>query len=507
MYSRDPGNENLTRRATLIGSLPTVLAIGVVLTTYAFFGSDGTFEFRRVGSHAEYDRERGLFGRGYYPSLTEGFLSFHLSMAAPPDPRLIALRDPWTPEERGRVDAWGLWDASYYRGKYYMYWTALPVFFLYLPFRLVAAGYPSEGFAAAFFAAWAFLASVAFVRRGLAGRRPQIPMPLWILLLGLGNFIPFALVFARTYEVATLTGTAMGAMWACALLRFLQSGTQRHAFSMGLWLGMAVAARPNLAVLIVPTALSLFASIEKPARWRAARAAALPFASICALLIAYNVARFGQPLEFGTKYQITVVSMIDKKVCSLCTPAELARFVNNTVQYLAAPVGLWSQFPFAVAYNAQLDPATMFPAGTEQTAGVGAMIPLTLAGSLAAIVLMILRGNVDRSARAASLVMAGGWLAMFGLAACWFIVARYTLDFALLMTMASVICIETALDRLRDAVRWPLVLKSIAVVLGCYSIFLGLALGLEGKDGAFRKQNPETYKFLAKPFGEPRAIP
>jgi len=501
VYPPPPEDQRLPSRDAIIRSLPNALAIAVVLIAYAFFGSDGTFEFRRIDGHAEYHRERGYFGRGYYPNLTEGFLRLHVSMAEEPEASLKALRDPWTPEERGRAGAAGLWDVSYYRGKYYMYWTAVPVFLLYIPFRLLAHGYPSEGFAAAFFAAWAFIASLLFVRRALAGKRLQIPMPVWILLLGLGNFIPFVLVFARTYEVANLAGTAMGATWAWALLRFLQTGTPRNAFWMGLWLGMAVAARPNVGVLLVPAAMA-FLAIEKPARWRAARAALIPFAAICALLVAYNIARFGQPFEFGTKYQITILSMANQKVCSLCTPAELARFVNNSVQYLAAPVGVWSKFPFAVAYAAQLDPATMFPAGTEQTAGVGAMIPLTIIGSLAALVLFALRDKVDPSTRAAILVMGGGWLVMFGLAACWFIVARYTLDFALLMTMASAVCIEAALERL--SVRRPALLKSVVVALACYSIFFGLALGLEGKDGSFRKQNPKTYQWLATPFGTPR---
>jgi hypothetical protein len=424
-------------------------------------------------------------------------------MAEEPHADMKALRDPWSPEARARAGTAGLWDASYYRGKYYMYWTAVPVFLLYIPFRLIAHGYPGEGLAAAFFAAWAFMASILFARRALEGRKLQIPMPVWILLLGLGNFIPFVLVFARTYEVANLAGTAMGATWAWALLRFLQTSTPRNAFWMGLWLGMAVAARPNAGVLLIPAAAAFFA-IEKETRWRAMRAALVPFAAICTLLIAYNIARFGEPFEFGTKYQITILSMKDQKVCSLCTPAELARFVNNSIQYLAAPVGVWSKFPFAVAYAAQLDPATMFPAGTEQTAGVGAMIPLTIIGSLAALLLFVLREKLDPSTRAAILVMAGGWLVLFGLAACWFIVARYTLDFALLMTMASVVCIETALERLSAQVRRPAILKGVVIALACYSIFFGLALGLEGKDGAFRKQNPKTYQWLATPFGKPR---
>src|SRR5206468_6265364 len=137
------------------------------------------------------------------------------------------------------------------------------------------------------------------------------------------------------------------------------------------------AARPNLGVLVVPTALALLAA--KPVR-RMAIATAIPLGAICALLLAYNAARFGDPFEFGTKYQITILSMQNQKVCSLCTAKEFARFANNVVQYVAAPVGVGSQFPFAVAYPAQLDPATMFPAQTEQTAGVASMIPLTIIG-------------------------------------------------------------------------------------------------------------------------------
>src|SRR5205085_382810 len=160
---------------------------------------------------------------------------------------------------------------------------------------------------------------------------------------------------------------------------------------------------------------------------------------------------------------------------------------NNVVQYLAAPVGVWKQFPFAVAYRAQLDPATMFPAETEQTAGVGALIPLTMIGSLAALLLALLRERADAATRAAVLVMAGGWLVMFGLAACWFIVARYTLDFALLMTMSAAVCIESGLERLRAALRRPALLTAMVVLLAAWSVAFGIALGLEGKDGAFRK--------------------
>ena len=477
--------------------------VTVVLFVYAFFGSDGTFQFRRVTGRAEYDRERGLYGIGYYPSLTEGFLHGQLSMYEQIPPKLAALADPWNPAERGKADAWALWDSSYLNGHYYMYWTAVPVFLLYIPFRLIAHGYPNEGFAAAFFAAWAFIACAMFVRRALADRKTRIPLWFWVLFLGIGNLMPYLMVFARTYEVANLCGAAMEATWACALLRFLQEPSPRRAFRMGLWLGLAIAARPNVGLLIVPAAL-IFLAIEKSMRRRAAAAALIPLAITGALLLAYNAARFGDPFEFGTKYQITVTSMTDKKVCSLCTPREFARWANNMGQYLFAPVGVWSQFPFAILYRAQTDPATMFPAENEPTAGVAPLIPLTMMASLAALILAMLRDKLDAATRAALLVMCGAWLVMMGLSACWAVDGRYTMDFAPLMTMSSVVIIEAALARLAPSLRRPALPPAIIIVLACCSMFLGLALGIDGKNGAFRKVNPKVYHLLARPFGTPR---
>jgi hypothetical protein len=232
--------------------------------------------------------------------------------------------------------------------------------------------------------------------------------------------------------------------------------------------------------------------------------AVIPLCLIGSALLSYNAARFDDPFEFGTKYQITVLSMLDQKVCSLCTPAEVARLLNNAMQYMAAPPGIWSAFPFAVAYDAQHDPATMFPAEQEQSGGVGAMIPITILGSIAAVIFALIREESTVHLRGSILVIAGSWLVMLGLSACWFIVARYTLDFALLMTLGAIVCVETALQRLAPLLRAPRVLDAIVIALAFLSILLGPLHGLEGKDGAFRKQNPAVYERLAKPFGSPR---
>ena len=72
------------------------------------------------------------------------------------------------------------------------------------------------------------------------------------------------------------------------------------------------------------------------------------------------------------------------------------------------------------------------------------------------------------------------------------------LEVLLTSLLASVVLIETALARLGR----PALLTAAAIILACYSIFFGLALGFEGKDGQFRKQNPH---YFPMPVEEPIA--
>ena len=58
-----------------------------------------------------------------YVALGESFLQGQLSLLAKPDPEFMALQDPYDPAKR--VGTF-LWDASYYEGKYYLYWGPVP---------------------------------------------------------------------------------------------------------------------------------------------------------------------------------------------------------------------------------------------------------------------------------------------------------------------------------------------------------------------------------------------
>ncbi|HEX2123272.1 MAG TPA: hypothetical protein VHL59_16695 [Thermoanaerobaculia bacterium] len=463
-------------------------AVMLVLGAYAFYGSVGTFDFPRVS----WDRTYTKPGEGYYSSLAEGFRRGRLSMAHEADPKLISLHDPYDPNVRHFYGAPYLWDASYFDGKYYLYFTPLPALLFYLPFRLLRGAYPPDGLAAAFFGTWAFVMCVAAAWRALAGRRLHVPFSLWVLMIGLGNVVPLTLIYVRVYELAILCGMAMSATWGYALVRFLESGSARRAVWMGFWLAMAIAARPNLAVLLLPTLLVL------PWRkWRVLVGCAVPLAIVGAMVMSYNYARFRSITEFGVTYQLTFAPMRDHRVCSLCDAPEAFRFFNNTMHYVWWAPPIRSDFPYVgVSYNA-LDPSVTFPGGVvEPMLGVGPVNPLTLIAALLAVLMLFHRRPRDHATRSGLWLLAASWLVLFGLATCWYIVARYALDFELLMIVATVILIEAGITFLDEAgvMVWPLRIGAIVVAL--YSILLGVFLGFTGPQSAFEKTNPERYKTL-----------
>ena len=485
--------------------LSVIIAIVFVLTAYAYFGSYGTFAFHS----RPWDVPGGRPADAYYGSLAEGFLRGQLSLAHKPDPALMALPNPYDHAAREQIDY--LWDASYLNGRYYLYFTPLPALLFYIPYRLSYTAYPSDQLAAAVFAAWAFLMAALTVLRALRGKT-NVPVAIWIVMLGLGGVVPFIMVFSRTYEVATLCGMALSATWAWSLLRYVESPKTSRLVWMAIWLGLAIAARPNLGLLL-PIA---FLALPKP-RLKPLLIALIPLGVIGLALLAYNYARFRNPLEFGHRYQLTYQQMSDHRVCGCANRAELVRLANHTSLYLFTPPFVGGDFPFAALRTQRLDPKASFNESSEEVGGLAPLIPIAALGTLAGIGLLISRrvvwtslppSDFERQAgmptlhgdRPGLLILAAGYLALLGASACWYVTARYEVDFTLLITTGAVLCCERALTLLAAANVRVKPLAILAILLALYSALLGLALGFKGTGSSFQKENPELFQQLAERF-------
>ncbi|HEY0160929.1 MAG TPA: hypothetical protein VGF28_26835 [Thermoanaerobaculia bacterium] len=447
------------RRA--VGALPVAAAMLFVVLAYVFAGSTGRFSFPLID-----------WQESYYASLSEGFLSGRVSMAHVPDPALVAVPDPYLPELRKGVPS--LHDASYFEGRYYLYFTPLPALLAYIPVKLVAGRYPSDALVGTLFAIGAFLAQAAFLLRAVRNRRW-----FWILFAGVGNITLFLLVDIWMYEVAAFCGMFFASLWAYALLRFHQNATWRTAALLGTFLALSIAARPTLLILGVVTLFAL-------RNWRHAVALAVPVLLVGSMYAAYNQARFRSPFETGQQYQLTNVALRDYPACRLCTGPELGRFFNSVNQYLFRAPSVNARFPFvALSYN-EYDPAVMFPAKHEEVGGVLAVIPLVGAGAL----LLLLVPARDRTA---TLLTGAGWLTLFGLSTCAWITARYELDFLPAMVLGSIVAIESGLAQLNPS----RLARAVVTLLAVYSIVVGTLLGFTGRTQAFNRFNPELFQRIS----------
>ena len=119
----------------------SLAAIVAVLAAYAYFGGNGKFAFGLIS-----------WRESYYASLAEGFLRGQLSMAHEPPPALAQLPDPYIHAARKAAGIRPLWDASYFEGKYYLYYSPVPALLFHIPLRLVTGGYPRDTLATTFFA-------------------------------------------------------------------------------------------------------------------------------------------------------------------------------------------------------------------------------------------------------------------------------------------------------------------------------------------------------------------
>ena len=104
----------------------------LVLALCGMIGWFYVWTVRSSGDPWKFGREQ----RDYYNLLIDGYLDGQLHMKVDVPAALLALKDPYDPAQR--PVGVGLHDASFYKGKYYVYFGAAPMIVLILPFRLLS---------------------------------------------------------------------------------------------------------------------------------------------------------------------------------------------------------------------------------------------------------------------------------------------------------------------------------------------------------------------------------
>jgi len=456
----------------------------------------------------------------------DGFRAGHLHLAVEPPPALVARANPFDPALK---PLW-YWDASLYRGHYYLYWGPVPSLLLAAGktlFRVHArVGDQYVVFALASLQALAGLLLIDRAQRRLFPALPGLFVVLAAAVFAFVNPTPYNLARAGVYEAAIVGAHAFlvtGLLFAFDAISVVGRQRSRLALAGICWalaLGCRASIAPAIPLLAAVTCWLAAPRATDPARWRL-RGQALgwlgtPIAAGTILLLTYNKLRFDAWFDFGRHYQLTWIGF-----------GSSARFiVANAWSYALRPLAFGCRFPFL--HGVSDIGATAFPAWLHRPAGyivyepvVGCLlaIPWTALAPVAAVagvrrLWALGRGRAPAVAvggpgdaldgpavaltwLAASTTVAAGASFLVPLTLFW-ATMRFLGDATPALTLAGTVGWWLCLARAEGRPRLRRLIAACAVAAALATVAVGVALGFEGQYQHFRQHNPALLDRLEK---------
>jgi hypothetical protein len=461
-------------------------------------------------------------GTRYFHQLGEAFQSGQLHLLVEPDARLAELENPYDLRQRKNIPV--LWDASYYDGKYFLYWGAVPGVIAAVVGQLASLDLRDPQLVL-FFTLGTILFSLLFLRAvwRLVGR----DLPAWLLLggmLALAVNAPLIWLLTRpsVYEVA-ISG---GQCFLMAGFYFAFLGLSGGSLSIGrtilagiAW-ALTVGTRLNLLLPVAFLCGLLVWRIYQSVRRNFRRAAPAWLAFTSPLLFGaaaiawYNYARFGSVLESGHRYQFTGLGLPGDY--GLVT--SLGYILPNLYSYLARLPLFAGRFPFIIvpwvkegAWPGFISlPASYYY--SEPVAGLLFLVPLV---GLAALVglgwfYLIFHGVAGQKAQEESregaclhwlVIWLGGAALLELLVLLVFISSslRYLEDLTPTWILLSTVFFSRAWIRLPGE-PWRRLFEIVWLIASLLTVLFGLLIGLTGYAGAFRELNPALFQRLVELF-------
>ncbi len=293
--------------------------------------------------------------RNQYELMAENILQGRLDFAYGDEDELQTLENPYDPYARQEAGVYYHWDHAYYDGHYYMYFGVVPVFLLFLPYRVITGAALTTFHGTQVFVAL-FVAGM-FVLFYLLRKRFFEKMPLWMYLVLSAALSVMSAWYAAAEPALYCTAiTAAMALEVWSIYFFVRGvwaerkeNRQVLLAGIGAALGaLAFGCRPPIALanLLVIPMLWAFLKQRKFSLKLLGKLvlAALPYVLVAAGLMLYNYARFDDPFEFGQKYQLTVA---DQTGYSITLNGEtLLRVFNDTMENFFGMDRLTGTFPY-----------------------------------------------------------------------------------------------------------------------------------------------------------------
>lgn len=255
--------------------------------------------------------------RNQYELMAEAILDGHLYLDKSVDPRLEEMDNPYDPDARKALGVKAEWDHAYYDGHYYMYFGVVPVFLVFLPFRILTGASLTTYCATQIFVA-GFILGVFMLFSKLAKRFfKELPLSMYLFLsVAVSTMSVWYIVGAPALYCTAIASAICMEIWS--LYFFIKAvydkNTERrtylYAFLGSLFGALAFGCRPSIAlanILVIPLLITFLKDRKFSLKMLGKLLlSALPYVVIGVLLMLYNYVRFENPFEFGQAYQLTV---------------------------------------------------------------------------------------------------------------------------------------------------------------------------------------------------------
>ena len=315
VFTRTKAGESFAKKFTY--SQAGIIAVAVCVipaVTVWIMGASG-----EDGNCIFYPLEYGAEHYSPYIQQFDAFMKGQLHLDVTPSAELLALSNPYSPDERYGLEF--LYDRAFFDGKYYSYFGIAPILTVYYPLYLLTGVLPADSTVTGIFSViTAIFLPLAVIEWA---RLKKYGSPLLALFCGAAAyFASGAMIIQRGrapfYYIASLAGTAFVAIFLFFIVNAVQfKKTAPRMIFLALSGGAYALAFMSRINSVLPVTFGIIAFIliylvksikEKslPSFFKDMTALGLPVAAALGFTLWYNNARFGNPLQFGTAYQLTV---------------------------------------------------------------------------------------------------------------------------------------------------------------------------------------------------------
>lgn len=488
----------------------TLLAGVVVAVTALWYLTAGTFTHWTEYTH-------------YFSQQADGFLAGQLSLVEEPPVEFATLQNVYDWKQRQGINY--IWDASYYNGKYYLYWGPMPAL-LAAGIKLVHPGVLEDQVLVLI-----YITGMALILGALFHwlHKKYIPsVPAWTIFLFTLVSIFSVHVFwlinrPDVYEAAIASAQFFLLFGIYATLRSLgtsEKGT-RWLVLAGFGFGAAVASRFSYVFAVIFASGVIAFELIKRGRssgWKIKPWLAyfLVLGAFAAGLAWYNYARFGSIFESGMKYQLTG-DAVPRDFSKIFSPAYI--IPNLYSEVLRPLVRTPGKFPF---FSTPFIMDNMWPNWVhrvktyyfgEQVVGVLPAIPYLWLLVLPPVkwIRRFLDWTNERTASQVEqhqnvrlpawvLWLLVGMTIVQIMATLCFVQAsmRYAVDFTVMLVVCTSMAVWEASVRLEYKPGWRKIFHAVVLMLALASISVGLLVNMQGADYRFANNNPDLYGSIAR---------